>query len=240
MEGAFLSGGFRWLAARLTHWLIERSLRSHFCAVYLRLSAPPDAERGAILFANHHYWWDGYLAYWLVCATWRRDGIVWMEQWRRFPPFGVLGAMPFPPHQPVRRATTIRRTLKRLQTGNPVLVLFPEGVLHRSEGVLPFGRALHWLAQKMPDLPLIPLAIHIEPRYHQYPCAYLSLGAPFRNNAPESEWLAQARATLEAELASLRASVQTITSDEQHRACGFECLLRGKLSAHERWSTQMS
>lgn len=235
MERPLLSLGLDRLAASLTRWMITRSLRTHFRSIYLSQQTDLAAGQSAILFANHHYWWDGYLAYWLVYEVWHRRGITWMQEWRRFPPFGLLGALPFPPHQPMKRMATIRRTLHQLQKSDVVLVLFPEGVLHRSGTLLPFQRSLYWLAQQVKGIPLLPLAIYIEPRYHQYPCAYMSVGAPFHSNAPQQEWLLQAQATLQQELNQLCERVEHLVTHEQHLEQGFKLALQGKLSLDERY-----
>jgi hypothetical protein len=327
MEGTGLSGALVRLQARFVDWLIGRSLRGHFRAVYLRCAAPevvglppslrfpplregnrevgqapplregnrevgqapplregnrevgqapplregnrageasqrrrenpdwvPPAGRGnlkegvgigglselgcpVILFANHHYWWDGYLGYWLIRA-WGRRMVVWMESYRRFPPFGAIGALPFPPDDPMARARTVKRSVQALRTEPATaLLLFPEGTLHGdTERLLPFQRSLHWLACRAPQATLLPLAIHIEPSYHQYPRAYLSVGAPFQSAATEpTDWLAEAAGAVETLLRQTRIDARAALTDEQHAARGFQVLLQGALSIHERF-----
>ncbi|MFN3691035.1 MAG: 1-acyl-sn-glycerol-3-phosphate acyltransferase, partial [Fimbriimonadales bacterium] len=233
MERTGLSGAFVGMQARFVDWLIQRSLRGHFRAVYAR-GAPPDARKPLILFANHHYWWDGYLGYWLI-RSWGRRPVVWMEAYRRFPPFGALGALPFPPDDKARRARTVRRTLQALQSPETALLLFPEGVLHGdTETLLPFQRSLHWLAQQASHALLLPLAIHIEPSYHQYPRAYLSVGEPFTCALEEAVWLQSAAQTLRAQLHALQADARLAPSEAETLERGYQLLLRGRPSIHER------
>jgi len=277
MEGTGLSGALVRLQARFVDWLIGRSLRTHFRAVYVRFAVPevvdsppslrfpplregnrpdsvPPAGRGnlkegvritnwydrnrpLVLFANHHYWWDGYLGYWLIRALGRRM-VVWMEAYRRFPPFGAIGALPFPPDDPQVRARTVRRTVQILRTEPATaLLLFPEGTLHGdTERLLPFQRSLHWLVCRVPQATLLPLAIHIEPSYHQYPRAYLSVGAPFQSAATdETAWLAEAAGAVETLLRQTRADAHAALTDDEHAARGFQVLLHGALSVHERF-----
>jgi hypothetical protein len=305
MERTGLSGALVGLQARFVDWLIERSLRKHFRAIYVRFAVPevvdlppslrfpplregnragsgetplregnragsgetplregnregrtrsvPPAGRGnleegvgigglselgrpVILFANHHYWWDGYLGYWLIRA-WGRSMVVWMEAYRRFPPFRATGALPFPPDDPQVRARTVRRTVQILRTEPAALLLFPEGTLHGdTERLLPFQRSLHWLACRVPQAVLLPLAIHIEPSYHQYPRAYLSVGAPFQGaSTDETAWLAEAAGAVETLLRQTRADARAALTDDEHTARGFQVLLRGALSIHERF-----
>jgi len=331
MEGTGLSGALVNLQARFVDWLIGRSLRKHFRAVYVRFAAPevvdsppslrfpplregnrevgqapplregnqeagqapplregnrarrndaspplrdgnregrdegmlplrevnpdsvPPAGRGnleegvrigglydpscpVILFANHHYWWDGYLGYWLIRA-WGRSMVVWMEAYRRFPPFRATGALPFPPDDPQVRARTVRRTVQILRTEPAALLLFPEGVLHGdTERLLPFQRSLHWLACRVPQATLLPLAIHIEPSYHQYPRAFLSVGAPFQSaSTDETAWLAEAAGAVETLLRQTRADARAALTNDEHAAQGFQVLLQGTRSIHERF-----
>jgi 1-acyl-sn-glycerol-3-phosphate acyltransferase len=304
MERTGLSGALVGLQARFVDWLIERSLRKHFRAIYVRFAVPevfdsppslrfpplregnrgagqvpplregnregrdegmlplreenpdsvPPAGRGnleegvrigglydpscpVILFANHHYWWDGYLGYWLIRA-WGRRMVVWMESYRRFPPFGAIGALPFPPDDPMARARTVKRSVQALRTEPATaLLLFPEGTLHGdTERLLPFQRSLHWLACRAPQATLLPLAIHIEPSYHQYPRAYLSVGAPFHSTATEpTEWLTEAAGALETLLRQTRADARAALTDDEHTARGFQVLLQGTRSIHERF-----
>lgn len=236
MEGTGLSGALVRLQARFVDWLIGRDLRRNFRAVYVRC-APPDPAHPLVLFANHHYWWDGYLGYWLIRA-WGRRMLVWMEAYRRFPPFGAIGALPFPPDDPQVRARTVKRTVHALRTESATaLLLFPEGTLHGdTERLLPFQRSLHWLACRVPQATLLPLAIHIEPSYHQYPRAYLSVGAPFQSAATdETAWLAEAAGTVETLLRQTRADARAALTDDEHATQGFQVLLQGARSIHERF-----
>lgn len=235
MERAGLSGAFVNLQVRFVDGLVRRSLRGHFRAVYVR-GAPPPEPKPLVLFANHHYWWDGYLGYWLVRA-WGRRGLVWMEAYRRFPPFGAVGALPFPPDDTAARARTVRRTLERLQSPDTALLLFPEGALHGdTERLLPFQRSLCWLAHRVPHAALLPLAIHIEPSYHQYPRAYLRVGEPFACDAADEEaWLCAAAEALQGLLTSLRADARAAVDEAEIIARGYQVLLRGKLSVSERF-----
>ncbi|MCS7209215.1 MAG: 1-acyl-sn-glycerol-3-phosphate acyltransferase [Fimbriimonadales bacterium] len=235
MERAGLPSAFVRLQARFVDWLVARSLRGHFRAVYVR-GALPANPAPLILYANHHYWWDGYLAYWLV-RSWGRRLIVWMEAYRRFPPFGAVGALPFPANDAAQRARAVRRTLKALQSPETALLLFPEGKLHGDTArLLPFQRSLCWLARRVPNAVVLPLAIHIEPSYHQYPRAYLSVGTPFEGDPGEEKaWLCAAREALQTLLVQVRREASAAVAETDILASGYKVLLEGKRSVHERF-----
>lgn len=235
MERSGLSGGFVRAQRQFVDTLVKRSLRGHFRAVYVR-GAPPDEPRPLILYANHHYWWDGYLGYWLI-RSWGRRMVVWMESYRRFPPFRAIGALPFPAGDAAARARTVRRTVEALCKPETAVLLFPEGKLHGdTANLLPFQRSLHWLARQAPSAWVLPLAVHIEASYHQYPRAYLSVGAPFQSDLAGTEaWLCAAAEALQAQLKALRADARTAVEEAEIVAQGYRVLLRGRVSVHERF-----
>ncbi len=229
MERSLLSGLIQRPLGLFTGWLIERALRQHFRAVYVWERAQPSERTPAILFAPHHYWWDGYLCYWLS-RVWGVRAMVWMREWRRFPPFWSLGAMPFPNDNIALRMRAVRRTIWQLQQPGNLLFLFPEGELHPAPEVWAFQRALHWLHRQLPAVCLLPMAIEIVTGIHQYPEAYVLVGEPFESGRSNpDEWLNEARTCVQALLQQLSAA---------RRDCPerFRTVLRGRLSDHERWS----
>jgi|FaiFalFF_MnMetaG_3_1042247.scaffolds.fasta_scaffold00294_3 hypothetical protein len=229
MERSPLSALIRRPLSAFTGWLIERALRQHFRALYLWEQVHPSAYTPAIVFAPHHYWWDGYLCYWLS-RVWGVRGAVWMREWRRFPPFWSLGAMPFPDNQTAIRLRTIRQTLRWLQQPGNLLFLFPEGALHPAPEVWAFQRALYWLRCQLPAVSLLPMAMEIVQGVHQYPEAYIVIGEPFESEMGEStRWLEQARRRVQTLLEALHQA--RLQHPEQ-----FRKVLSGRLSANERWS----
>jgi 1-acyl-sn-glycerol-3-phosphate acyltransferase len=121
--------------------LMERDLRRAFRRVCWVGPLPqlPDGEP-VVIVTNHHSSFDGHLVWLLARRMLRRRFLVWMEDWDRFPFFGLQGALPFPTGDDVRRAATMRRTRRLLAVSrSSVLAYFAEGRLHRPEkGVDPF------------------------------------------------------------------------------------------------------
>lgn len=232
MERSLIQRALSRFAAPLMDRMILRSLRGHFRAVYLREEERPDPQRPTVLFGNHFYWWDGYLGN-LLRMRWQTNALAWMEDWRAFPPFGALGAMPFPPGQPQKRSKTVRDTLRRLQSLNETLFLFPEGALHTGEQLLPFQRSLYWLHSHITNLQILPWAIWIDSQVHQYPEVFMRVGKAFVCDAVfETEWLEEARRTLNALLQELKQSTLQHPFPED---AYFERILEGRESVHERW-----
>jgi len=227
MEGEGIRGAMKPLRAWFADWLIMRSLRSHFRGVYLLDRDAPDPARPLIVFANHHYWWDGYLLH-LFARHWRPgQSMVWMRELTSFPPFEAIGAMPFPEDDPIARAATLKRTLRALRSGPSLLFLFPEGDMHPAPHLAPFRQGLHWLHSRLPEVDLKPVAIHIEQGIHQHPEAYIIAGPPYRCDSPDADsWLAAARGTIADMLDELAPERRPAISE-------FTCILAGRLSTDE-------
>lgn len=239
MERTRLPGALTATGKLVANALIRTSVASHFHAVYARVAEPPAPDRPAIIFANHHYWWDGYLCY-LLGKQWAQPMSLWMEEWRWFPPFWALGALPYPPGDTMARARTVHHTLRLLQHPPRVLFLFPEGTLHTGYHLLPFKRSLFWLAQRVPAAQILPLAIVISPTLYQYPRAFLHLDIQFRSHSdsPE-EWLEEAQRRLAEMVEALHQEAESLDTAEKAQQAGFRLLVKGKASVNERWWARM-
>ena len=229
MERPPLSNPLTRTLAWATGRLIMRSLRRQFRAVRLRERGRPDPGRSIIVFANHHYWWDGYLVH-LLQQHWGFGTVmVWMREWRRFPPFGSLGAMPFPDDDMKTRIATIRQTLRTLKNTPSMLFLFPERDLHSAPTLLPFHRSLFWLHRQLDEIPLLPVAIQVVAGIHQYPEVFIATNRHFCcEESDEKAWLECARS----EIAGLLGDLDRLQRSSPE---SFRRILDGRQSANERW-----
>lgn len=195
-------------------WLIRRSLRRGLSGVWVRGDLPA-IQPGTVLAANHHSWWDAYLA-WLIARRLELPLAALMsdEQLERFPFFEAHGAIP-------RRRP--RELVRRLETGALGMV-FPEGELRPAgqPGVLAPGAAR--LAE-MAGAPLRPIAVRVVLRGAQHPEAYLSLG-------PIVEGHRELDAALRRELAALDRDLAA--TDPETVPVGFESWVAGARSPDRR------
>lgn len=165
----------------LVRWIMRRSLHRSFrrvCWVGEWPSLPPD--RPVVLYANHHYFHDGYLI-WLLLHALRRNGIIWMREFNRFPLFRKVGALPFPDDDPLRRATTLRTTIRQMRRDSKsILAYFPEGRLHPPEDdLLAFSnQPLRRLHRLLPAPVWWPVALHVTWWGEPHPTALLTGGTP--------------------------------------------------------------
>lgn len=204
--------------------MMRRTLQSALHDVTLcgaRPSIPPDAP--VVLYMNHQYFYDGYVAWWFLKTVLQRNCLVWMREWHRFPFFAASGAYPFPDDQPRRRLRTIKQTMERI-TNRPedALLLFPEGTMHAmNEPLLPFDDRLFSILHRLgPSALFVPLALHVTHANEALPSARLLCGIPHQTPTGEE------RKTLEGLTKRLRDSLCPTA----------EVLLQGTASPNARWS----
>jgi 1-acyl-sn-glycerol-3-phosphate acyltransferase len=198
------------LVARGFQRLIRRSLQRGLRGVWIR-GQPPVGP--AIYAANHHGWWDGYLAgFWLWSAGLQPGLLMRAEQLQRFPLFRRLGAI---------GSGELRGALELLRS-RP-LIIFPEGRILPAGPLGALAPGATWLA-KQASVPLIPLAIRTALRGHEFPEAYLRLGEPCSGRQ------------LPSQLAHLVSQTDLLAqvSDPERPLPGFSLLLRGRSSSSER------
>ncbi len=172
---AYLAGLRQRLACLLTAliaWtlplIIRLSLRRGLQGIYARGAWDELPERGVLFAANHHAWWDPYLA-WLLGRRLERplSGLMLTETVERFPFFRAHGAIP---------KTAVREALRRLGRGE-LLLIFPEGGIRAGGRVTHTEPGLAFIARHV-GLPVYPVAFRVVLRGSQYPEAYLLLGEP--------------------------------------------------------------
>lgn len=173
---------------RAVYAMIARDVRRTFARVDLVGPVPRvDPARSVVLYANHHSFHDGYLAWLLVERILERRILTWMAEWDRFPFFAAAGALPFPPDDARRRAATLRATVRRLRTPDFGFLYFPEGRMHPApEGLAPFDDALTArLGRLLSDAVWMPLALTFAFDRAPRPDARLALGSPHAGGAAD-------------------------------------------------------
>lgn len=179
-------------------------------------------DRPLVIYANHQAFYDGLVLGFLARRVLRRQPIVWMEEFDRFPAAGWLGALPFPPNDGVRRVATIRRTVERLRrdTGS-AFIYFPEGRLHPfDEELLDFPvDAMGRLARAFPPCWWWPVALGISSWDTARPVATL-IGGSIDPQPP----------------ADARSQLRSLKSQLADREATRITVLEGKRGPDERWA----
>jgi 1-acyl-sn-glycerol-3-phosphate acyltransferase len=198
----------RVLAFGLTQ-LVRRGLRG----VWVRGELPAGA---AVWAANHHSWWDGFVAAAVLEARHRPAALLMDAD--NLEAFGFLRSIG------VISARHPRAAVQALRGGR-VLVIFPEGDLQPPGPLRPAARGAAWLGRQAPA-PVVPVAVRVISRGHQYPEALVDISPAV---APD-----ELPAALAARLRELDAAI--LAADPRLPVPGFRCAVPGRASWDERIS----
>jgi 1-acyl-sn-glycerol-3-phosphate acyltransferase len=205
------------LIAAMMPWLMLRSLRQGLAGVWG--VAAPLPTGGAVLIANHHGWWDGYLL-WFLSRRWGRRLAILIDErtLERFPFFRRLGGI---------APREARRAARRVGAGD-WLVVFPEGEITPKGALGAFAPGAQAIS-RWARAPIVPIGIRVVMRARQRPEAYLRVGATMAAGASTAAQSAE----VEALLALLDADLAAAT-DAEAPLPGYESWLTGAPSTNER------
>ena len=164
--------------------------------------------------ANHHSWWDGFVAA-AVLRERRRPAALLMDG-------DNLNAFRFLRSVGVISAQRPRQALQALREGR-VLVIFPEGELCSPGALRRVAPGAGWLGRQAPAA-VVPVAVRVISRGHQYPEAFVDISPEV---AP-----ADLPAALTSRLAELDAAIRR--EDPRLPVPGFRCAVQGRVSWDER------
>ncbi|HJP82323.1 MAG TPA: hypothetical protein VJ835_02355 [Fimbriimonadaceae bacterium] len=168
---------------------------------------------------NHHGWFDGYLMFLAVSAL-KMPTVDWIQEFDSFPLFSKIGGMPFPSDRPEVRIQTIRKTIRLMNQEGFNLLLFAESKLHYPPDVLPFGKILHTLQDRVQGIQFVPVVICYEMVMHERPEAFLNFGSPC---LPEA---------LRDQLGNLLSQTHRMIREQPEN---FQVLAKGTPDVNERW-----
>jgi 1-acyl-sn-glycerol-3-phosphate acyltransferase len=169
----------------------------------------------ALWVANHHSWWDGFVANAVLRHAGHRPSLVMdAENLQQFAFLGDVGALP---------ADRPRAALRALEAGRTVII-FPEGRLRPQGPLGPVAPGAAWLARRS-GAPVVTAATRVVLRGQQQPEAYVDLAAGTADEVGSR--LAQRLAALDAEL---------LEADPREPLPGFDLVVRGRRSWDERIS----
>jgi 1-acyl-sn-glycerol-3-phosphate acyltransferase len=206
----------RLVAAALPR-LMLRALRRGLSGVWG--AAAPAPSGGAVVVANHHSWWDGYLLWLTLRRASRRPGMVIDERTLdRFPFFRAVGGL----------APTESRAAARRAAAGDWLVVFPEGAIAPAGRLAPFARGAEAIS-RWAHVPVVPIGVRVVMRGRQRPEAYLRVG----DGLPSGASTVDQRAAVAALLRVIDRDVE-LAEEAEAPLAGYEQWLVGEPSTDER------
>lgn len=197
---------------------VRRALRRDLAGIW-GCGTGTSGPGGAVVVANHHSWWDGYLA-WFVAMHQRRPFAVLVHDAtvERYPFFRRVGAV---------GVGELRAAVRRVAAG-AWLFVFPEGRLGPAHELGPFAPGAATIA-RLAGAPVQPMAWRVVLRGQQYPEVYLRRGPTLVADAgPEAQ-----RAAVAALLGGLDRDLADAT-DAEAPVPGYTLLYGGRRSSQER------
>jgi 1-acyl-sn-glycerol-3-phosphate acyltransferase len=209
------------LLAPFIPYVIGRSLRRGLAGAYVRGDVGLDGMggEGAVLVANHHSWWDGYLM-WALARHHARPMamLIDAETLERFPFFRLLGGVD---------AGELRTLARRARAG-AWAVVFPEGRLGSPVQLAPFMPGAAAVA-RWAGCPLVPVGIRLVMRGRQRPEGYLAAGRALAPGSSGEDQQRAVRVLLERIDGDLAAA-----DDPLEPPAGYRRMLRGRADDHQR------
>jgi chlorobactene lauroyltransferase len=234
-ETNFIPARPNFLGELLVFWMCRRSLYRAFHAVHFRaaepLLAPPSKlDRPVIFYANHHTWWDGYLAEIVTRQVYGLDAYLMMDvrQLRRYIFFTWAGCFSVDREngrEALRSVEYITKILK--EKPGRGLWIFPQGEIRPQEQrPLQFYPGLAHTIKRVGACYVYPVATRFEFTREQFPEIFISVGPARCFEAQERfntrQVSAELEATLTRDLDQLRAELS------QNRRDGFVTIIKGK------------
>ena len=150
------------LALRLFRRVVRSYFRRHFRAVMLQGREHLQGRGGPlIVYGNHSSWWDPMLSILLAAELLpeaKHYAPIDAQALSRYPILGKLGLFPVE-LATARGAVNFLRTAESILSGGGVLWITPQGRFADPRSPLEFRPGLATLTLRMPQVPLVPLAV---------------------------------------------------------------------------------
>ncbi len=199
----------------------RRLVRRGLAGVWTRGQLPV----GPVVWAaNHHSWWDPFLAAALVTGAGRRPGLLMRQD--NLARFGFLS------HVGVLGTGQFRRGLDMLRAGR-VLVVYPEAELRPVGAPGPLAAGAAWYATRAPAR-LCAVAVRVLLRGEQFPEAYLTF-TEIDTHGSTQRVTGRLRSRLTQDLADL--DELNAVAEPRRPLPGFDLMLRGRRGWDQRLRT---
>ncbi|ELK44587.1 lysophospholipid acyltransferase family protein [Halobacillus sp. BAB-2008] len=171
-----------WGFTRFNRWFLKKHFES------IRVASPPEvASRNVLFLINHSSWWDPLVIFHLNERLVQSDayGMMGEEGIRRFPFFRSIGAFSVDKTDRRHLLESLKYSIRLLERQRTVWI-FPQGEeQHQEKRPLEFFSGISYIAEKTPDVKVVPVSIYYSLEHTRKPNAYIEIGNPL----PENEYL---------------------------------------------------
>lgn len=150
-----------------------------FGRVWLHQKYQPAKGSKTIYYLNHSSWWDGLIPFLLNQKVFGQNARAMMEdrQMKQHSFFKKIGAFSVNLENPRSAVQSLRYAVESFDRPNSSLFIYPEGkIVPFSTDKPTFRKGLAWIAQKCPEVDVVPVGIYISTARSDKPELHLSVG----------------------------------------------------------------
>jgi len=215
----------------------RRMMRRHFAGVHADGMShiwSLDRTRPIIIYGNHSCWWDGLLEFFFSSEVFGFDAYLMMEerQLRRYGFFRWIGAFSVNRESPRDAYRSLGYAVSLFGRPGRVVWIYPQGVMRPNDArPLGFYGGTAYMIERLPGVQVVPVAHRYEFLMEQRPEVFSLFGPPV--SLDECATRESVTAHLEHRLVELLDQLRGSVISGSHG--GFSTLLRGRISANERY-----
>jgi len=165
-------------------------MRRRFDSISIRSEYRPGSNQKSIYYLNHNSWWDGLIPFLLNQKKFRQNARGMMEdkQLHRYLFFRRIGVFSINLSSPRSSMQSLRYALDSMKRPNASLYIYPQGkiVPFNATPHIEFRNGLGWLAKKLPECDIVPVAVDIHTRESDKPRLEILVGNPVEPDLDQS------------------------------------------------------
>ncbi|MCC5941893.1 MAG: lysophospholipid acyltransferase family protein [Balneolaceae bacterium] len=153
--------------------------RRRFKRVSISQHYRPEKKSKTIYYLNHSSWWDGLIPFLLNQKVFRQNARAMMEdkQMRQHSFFKKIGAFSVNLENPRAVIKSLRYAVESFERPESSLFIYPEGEIVPFSSEKPsFKKGVAWIAQKCPEVDVVPIGIYIHTAKADKPELFIMVG----------------------------------------------------------------
>lgn len=157
-----------------------------FQNVWIEQSYRPTSTSRTIYYLNHTSWWDGLIPFLLNQKLLKQNARAMMEdkQMIQHKFFQKIGAFSVNLQYSKSLITSLRYAVNSIKRPQASLFIYPEGeIVPFSTDQPKFKKGLSWIADKCPEVDIVPVGIYIHSSTYDKPELFIQIGEPLERNS---------------------------------------------------------